>query len=182
MPRVYECRPSYEVNRPQIDFEAAENAQNDWLVIGEVLDGSRPLRDFPDNVVVTVVHGEATQWDCYMVAGTRGLFSQRFVNIVGTDALRGFSLLPVKLNDGFYFLLRCNQPIDCLDRAKSAFDTFRSDPTTIKRITHYGFHEDRLPNDICFCIAELPDLLLTEYVVRRLESAKLKGLRLLKLP
>lgn len=182
MVTVYECRPSYEDDRPQIDFENVMTAENDWLKIGEVLDGQRRSEEFPSNVSVHVDAPHAADWDFFMVPGTRGLCSQRFVDAVGRASFRGLALLPAKLNDTTYYFLRCEEPTNCLDRSNSIFETFRSDPTAIKKITHYAFQIDLLPKDGCFVLLELPDLLLTESVVQRLQEANLKGVKIQKLP
>jgi hypothetical protein len=181
MTKVYECRPSVEDDRPQIDFEDSKNGTNDWLAVGDVIDGTRPITEFP-TVSVQVSHPEATQWDCYMDGGVRGLFSQRFVDAVGKAAFRGVMLLPAKVNGTTYYFLRCDTPIDCLDRSKAVFETFRSDPTAVKRITHYAFRNELLPADACFVLPELPDLLLTESVVQRLRAANLRGVSMQPLP
>ena len=181
MIEVFYCRPSVEDDRPQIEFEAPETGNNDWLTVGEVIEGTRPITEFP-SVSVQVFHPDATQWDCYLDGGVRGLFSQRFADAVGKAAFQGLMLLPGKLNGANYYFLRCDKSIDCLDRSKAVFETFRSDPTAIKRITHYAFRGESLPEDACFVLPELPDLLLTEPVVKRLQAANLKGLSIEPLP
>lgn len=181
MTQVYECRPSYEDERPEIDFEDEVNGQNDWLTVGEVLDGIRPVIDFPI-VSVQVRQPDATQWDCFMVAGTRGLFSQRFIDAVGNASLQGITLHPAKLNGRTYYFLRCEKPVDCLDRYKSVFETFAHDPSRVMDVSHYAFRSESLPADACFVLPELPDLLLTESVVQRLKAANLKGVRVQLLP
>ena len=182
MSHIYNCSHSIEEDRTVIDFENAENLKNDWLRVGDVHDGLRPLEDYPVNVTVSVPHADATLWDCYSVPGTRGLFSERFVQAVGNDAFRGLSLLPARLNEATYFFLRCDQPIDCFDRSMALFETFRCDSTSIKRITHFAFQENLLPADGCFCIPETVALLLTDTVVQRLKTARLKGLHIEKMP
>jgi hypothetical protein len=179
--RIYHCRPSWEESRPQIDFEAADNGGNDWLVVGEVVDGTRPVQDYPQ-VAVRVDHPRANQWDAYMVAGTRGLFSKRFVNLVGRAAFQGLSLLPASLNGEEYYFLRCEAPVDCFDRINAVFETFEHAPDEIMEITHYAFREDCLPVDACFVVPELPYLFATESVVDRIQAAKLKGVMLQPLP
>ena len=182
MVTVYECRPSYEDDRPQIDFDDAATATNDWLQIGQVLDGQRRSEEYPSNVSVHVAQTCATDWDIFMVPGTLGLCSQRFVDAVGKTSFQGLTLLPAKLNGTTYYFLRCEKPIDCLDRSSALFETFRSDPTAIKKITHFAFRGESLPTDACFVLPELPDLLLTESVVQRLRAANLKGVRIQQLP
>ncbi|MBL8820589.1 MAG: hypothetical protein JNL58_31495 [Planctomyces sp.] len=182
MVTVYECRPSFEDDRPQIDFEDAATAANDWLQIGEVLDGERRSEEYPSNVSIHVADRCATDWDMFMVAGTRGLCSQRFVDTVGSASFQGLTLLPAILNGTTYYFLRCEKPIDCLDRSNAAFETFRSDPTAIKKISHYAFRSESLPMDACFVLPELPDLLLTESVVKRIQAANLKGVWIHQLP
>jgi hypothetical protein len=181
MPAVHKCRWSLEEDRPEIDFEDRKNAANDWLMVGEVVDGTRPVSEYP-RVSVHVDHADATRWDCYMDGGTRGLFSQRFVDAVGVSSFLGLTLLPAQLNEATYYFIRCEEATDCLDRAKSVYETFRSDPTAIKRIDHYAFVGESLPDDACFVLPELPDLLITESVAQRLQAAKLRGLRIQPLP
>lgn len=103
---VYECRPSYEDDRPEIDFQHRKNRSNGWLTVAEVTDGDRPVKDYP-TVEVLVAHPEATQWDSYNDSGGRGLFSQKFVDTVGLASFRGLSLLPAKLNGVTYYFLSC---------------------------------------------------------------------------
>ena len=182
MIQVYECRPSHEDDRPQIDFEDSATAFNDWLKIGEVLNGQRPLEEFPLNVNICVSDRCATEWELCMVPGTRGLFSRRFVDNIGTASFQGLTLLSAKLNGTTYYFLRCDEPIDCLDHSKAGFEMFRSDPTAIKKITHYAFRSESVPTDSCFVLPELPDLLVTESAVQRLHAANLKGVRIQKLP
>jgi hypothetical protein len=181
MERVYNCRPSCEDDRPQIDFEDISNEQNDWLTVSDVLEGTLPVTEFPE-VKINVEHPDATLWDCYMDGGARGLFSQRFVDAVGHTAFCGLKLLPATLNGMTYYFLRCENPIDCFDRANASFKTFRSDPESIKEIMHYAFHEDSLPKDACFVLPEVPDLFVTEPVVNRLRAARLRGVRTEQLP
>ena len=182
MTQVYECSHSIEAGRPKIDVRDAGNVRNDWLRVGEVHDGLRPLAHYPANVIVSVRHADATHWDCYSVPGTRGLFSERFIQAAGNDGFRGMSLLPAKLNEATYFFLRCDQRVDCFDLENSEFDTYPDEPEQIMDIPHYAFREDCLPKDCFFCIPEDQNLLLTESMAIRLNAAGLKGIRLLPLP
>jgi hypothetical protein len=181
MTKVYGCRPSVEDDRPQIDFEDPENGKNDWLAVGEVIDGTRPITEFPP-VSVQVSHPEATQWDCYMDGGVRGLFSKRFVDAVGMVAFQGLTLLPARLNGTTYYFLRSEKPVDCFDRSNAVYETFAHDHARIMDVSHYAFRNELLPSDACFVLPELPDLLLTESVVQRLQAANLKGVRTQPLP
>lgn len=181
MTRVYDCRPSNEDDRPQIDFESAVNGKNDWLAVADVIDGTLPISDLP-SVSVQVFHPDATNWDCYMDGGVRGLFSQRFVDAVGMVAFHGLTLLPAKLNGATYYFLRCERPVECFDRCNSVFETFAHAPSRIMDVSHYAFRDDTVPTDACFVLPELPDLLLTESVVERLRAANVKGVRMQPLP
>lgn len=178
---VFKCRWSSEEDRPAIDFEDDDNRKNDWLAVGEVIDGTLPVTEFP-TVSVRVLHPEALDWDCFMVPGTSGLFSQRFVDAVGMASFEGLRLLPAQLNGATYYFLRCETPVDCFDRSKAQFVTFRSNPSAIMRINHFAFRSEALPQDACFCIPETVALLLTDSVAQRLRSAKLKGLCIQPVP
>lgn len=182
MVTVYDCRWSLEDERPEIDFEDEAVRRNDWLTVANVLDGTLPIASFPSMVSVRVRHPQATEWDCYMDGGARGLFSQRFVDVVGKDALRHFSLLPCDLNGKPYFFLRCEQRVDCFNRMSAVFDTYPHDPATIMHIRHYAFFDDRVPEGSLFCIPEVPDLFATEDVVRHIKEGGLKGIRTPPLP
>jgi hypothetical protein len=117
-----------------------------------------------------------------MDGGVRGLFSQRFVDAVGMAAFQGITLLPASLNGTPYYFLRCEKPVDCFDRSNSVFETFAHDHSRIMDVSHYAFRSELLPADACFVLPELPDLLLTESVVQRLQAANLKGVRMQPLP
>lgn len=182
MPVVYDCRSSTEEDRPWIDFEADETRRNNWLRVGEVVDGELPVSSFPLQVSVVVRHPEAVEWDCYFDGGSRGLFSQRFVDAVGLNDLRYFSLLPCTLNGAPYFFLRCERTVDCLDRGNSGFTTFPHNPSKIMHIKHFAFVDGRVPADALFCIPETRRLLATESVVRKIRDAGLKGVRTPELP
>lgn len=179
---VYDCSWSTEEDRPSIDFEADENRKNDWLRVGEVVNGQLPISAFPSQLAVSVRHPEALEWDCYMDGGARGLFSQRFVDSAGPNALQHFSLLPCSLNGHTYFFLRCELKVDCFDRMNSQFETFPHNPLKVMHIKHFVFVDKRVPPDALFCIPETRRLFATESVVRRINDAGLKGVCTPELP
>ncbi len=182
MPNVYYCGPSYEKDRPEIDFDDKVNAANDWLTIGEVIDGTLSEDHYPAKVVVKVNDPRATEWHCYMDGGMGGLFSNRFVECVGSDALERFSPFPAELNGAEYFFLRCHDPLDCLDRQQSTFEVFPHDPSRIMHITHYSFFKDRIPDGALFCIPEVHRLFATDGVVGKSLRGQLKGVLFSELP
>lgn len=175
MVRLFKCSPSAEDDRPQIDFELKTNARNDWLVIGEVLDATRPAEDFPAKVSITVRHPDALLWDAYFDGNGGGLYSHRFSDAVCVKAFVGIETLPVLLNGVRYYFFRRSRPVDCLDQQASRYDVYPFPPHSISIIHHYAFREELVPKDGCFCIPEEPFLLVTESVVHRIESANLKG-------
>ena len=161
MPKVYSCRPSFEDERPMIDFELADNACNDWLTVGKVFDGTLPQDVWPAEVAITIADSAATEWDGYMVAGTSGIYSRRFVDLVG-QGLADFSLLPALLNDEPYFFLRCERRINCLDRHDARFETYPHDSTRIMSISHFAFTRAVPTAPELFGIPETLELLSTE--------------------
>lgn len=178
---VYDCGPSVEDDRPYIDFTKTKNRQNDWLAIGAGVEHRLPAAAIPPLASIVVDHPEATHWDCYRDGGLGGLFSQRFVNAVGAEALRCFVLIPALLNGEIYFFLRCEHPVDCLDHSKSEYKGFPHDPTSIMQIMHHAFFEERIPDGL-FCIPVSKRLLATHAVVRRIKKAGLKGVATPPLP
>lgn len=183
-PWIYSCRPSSERDRPTIDFDLEDNAKIDWLRVGRILSGALPIDQFPSPVRVTVNNPDATtKWDCFKDGGTRGLFSRRFVDVVGREGLRDFSLLRATLNGADYVFLRCDRPTDCLDRQRSRYDTSPHDPVRIMDIEHFAFRDELLAASArFFCIPEIPDLLVTEEIARNILASSLKGVRLEPLP
>ena len=100
----------------------------------------------------------------------------------GAKALADFSLLPATVNGATYFHLRRERSINCLDRERSRFKPFPSDPQRIMHIHHYAF-TSRVPSEArFFCIPESGQLLATNAMVERLSAFKLKGLELEPLP
>lgn len=78
-----------------------------------------------------------------MDEGARGLFSEKFVNAVGSRALQSYVLLLALLNNSPYYFLRCERAVDCLDHVNSVFETFDDDGQLgILSISHYAFHAD----------------------------------------
>lgn len=65
-----------------------------------------------------------------MAAGTKGVFSQRFVDAIGDDFFQGFSLLPSQLNGVGYYCLGCESQNDCFDHANATYEAFRSNPAS----------------------------------------------------
>ncbi|MCC6126744.1 MAG: hypothetical protein IT426_17415 [Pirellulales bacterium] len=182
MAKVYRCGWSLKEDRPKINFELEENRRNDWLAVAEVvMTRELPLESYPA-ISVRVMHPYATDWDCYMMPGASGLFSQRFVDIVGGHALQCFTLLTARLNGEPYYFLYCIRTIDCLDRERSQIEVFPDDTSQIMDITHYAFVEDRLPEGMLFCIPDIPDLFATEAVAARVQKSALRGVRMDLLP
>lgn len=175
---INKCRASYEDDRPWIDFNCPETGENDWLLIGDVLDALQPASLWPAKVVMKSHPRDAIYWDCFMAAGTKGVFSQRFVDVIGEDSLRTFTLLPSQLNYVSYYFLRCESQIDCFDHANASYQTFRCNPARIKSIHRFVFHEHLLPHDACFSIPETKSLLVTEPVAQRIRKAGLRGVLL----
>ncbi len=182
MTHAYSCGPSYEDDRPEIDFDDEFNAANDWLTIGEVIDGTLSEDHYPAKVVIKVNDPRATDWHCYMDGGLGGLFSARFIECVESDALERFSLFPAQLNSAEYFFLRCDDPLDCLDRRQSTFEVFPHDPSRIMHITHYSFVDDRIPDGILFCIPDAHRLFATPAIADKVARAQLKGVLFSELP
>jgi hypothetical protein len=178
MRSVYKCRSSFEDSRPQIDFPLPTNAANDWLLIGDVEQGIEEIDQWPKTIALAVNDERASDWDCFMVPGTRDLYSQRFVHAVGKSALKGFVLLPAQLNRVTYYFLRNCEVVDCFDRQKAVYETFPHDPSRIMRIRQFAFVDNPVPEDACFCIPETRALLLTGPVANRIRDAGLRGIHL----
>jgi hypothetical protein len=178
MVAVYKCRSSFEDNRPQIDFQMPSNSRNDWLMIGNVENGSVDIAQWPRNVALWVNVDQVSDWDCFMVPGTKSLYSQRFVHVVGKRSLERFVMLPVQLNGVTYYFLRNREAVDCFDRQKAVYETFPHDLSRVMRIRQFAFVANFVPQDACFCIPETRALLLTGPVANRIRDAGLRGIHL----
>ncbi len=178
---VYRCHESLEDTRPQIDFASEITSRNDWLLLAAILDGQKPASSWPTDVELSSKSRSATAWDYFRVGGTRGLASERFLDVVGRHTLCGLSVCYAELNDCRYFFFRREWAVDCFDREHAVFDTFPHDASRIMCISQFAFHKTLVPSDACFCIPESKELLLTEPVARRIRDADLRGVALEKI-
>lgn len=178
---AYECSSSFEDDRPTINFELAANARNDWLTAGKVIDGTLPRDAWPSDLSITVEDPQATQWDSFMNPGSGDVYSQRFVEAVGSG-LADFSLLPCTLNGVPYVFLRCERPINCFDRQASRFKTYSADSPRILRIFHFAFTSALPEGAVLFRIPETLQLLATEAMAQKIATSGLRGVHLEPLP
>jgi len=118
-----------------------------------------------------------------MDEGARGLFSEKFVNAVGSRALQSYVLLLALLNNSPYYFLRCERAVDCLDHVNSVFETFDDDGKLgILSISHYAFHADHVWEESFFACQKPLCFFPTERMVRQLSFSNLKGLQVRCLP
>jgi len=178
---VYRCHESLEDTRPQIDFASEITSRNDWLLLAAILDGKKPARLWPTDVMLSSKSRTATAWDYFRVGGTKGLVSQRFLDLLGRERLYGLSPCIAKMNGCQYYFFRREWAVDCFDREHADFETFPHDASRIMCISRFAFHNTLVPSDACFCIPESKELLLTEPVARRIRNAGLSGVALEKI-
>ena len=180
MRQLYHCLPSFEEERPEIDFENPENAANDWLTIGKAWTGLLSRDEWPSDVVINVDHPDATMWDGYSVGGAGGAYSLRFMEAV-RGGLDDFALLPASLNGERYYFLKCERRINCFDRQSARFETYPGS-SKIMAISHFAFNDHVPIGPTLFGIPETLRLLATEPMVRRMRSRNLKGVLTEPLP
>ncbi len=176
---IFQCRASSQEDRPAINFGHPVNMQNDWLLIGSILDGDHNMSEYP-YVEIFVADEDATEWDIYH-SGGRLLFSSKFVDTVGEASFYGLVPLPAYLNGAEYWYLRCERTIDCIDREKSEFETYSPDSDRINFIFKAVFLESRIGEDMCFTLPDRTNFLyMTEPVAIRLTKANIKGMKLIR--
>jgi hypothetical protein len=156
-------KPSFEEERPVIEFDASVNRGIDWGLLDAVLQGERPLTDYQE-IGVVVSSSSATSWSFYSVPGTLGLMSTKLVEKIGSAAFNLFHLLPAKLNDAEYFFLKPSKTLSCLDLAKSEVVYFRNNPTRIKAIKRYAFKKQMISDSLLFSIPDIPGLFATPFI------------------
>lgn len=175
MVRVYEVRPTSEDYRPVIVFHDSRNAENDWLLAEEVLEGVRDELEYPE-IAIHVEHRDAVTWHGYVDGGMGGLYSEAFVRFLGSDALSDFQLLPASLNGArYYFLKRVNWR-DCFDLVNSKYEYFRSNREKIRSISEPVFVEEGVPRDRLFVVPQMRGILLaSEEMVERILKGGYRG-------
>ena len=170
--RVYVVGPSFEDWRPMLSYD---DQRIDWLRIGDVLRGDRPVEDY-EFVSMVVDHPEASEWDFYMCGGSMGLLSGKAAQFLKPCAAQCFDLLEASLNDAPFFFLRIREYLDCLDRGKSEIVPYRHDSRRIKQIRRYSFFKDRIPDPSLFVIPEgFFGPFGTDGVVRIIRNENLRG-------
>lgn len=175
MVRVYEVRPTSEDYRPVIVFHDPRNAENDWLLAEEVLEGTRDELEYPE-IVIHVEHPEATKWHGYVDGGMGGLYSEAFVRFLGSEALSDFQLLPASLNGSRYYFLKRVNWLECLDLVNSKYEYFRSNREKIRSISEAVFVEEGVPRDRLFVVPQMREILLaSEEMVERILKGGYRG-------
>ena len=176
---IFHCRSSSEKDRPEINFSHPVNKQNDWLLIGDILNGDIDTSEYP-YVEIFVEDDDATDWDVYF-SGGRLLFSSKFVETVGEKSFYGLLPLPAYLNGAEYWYLRCEQPLDCIDLERSRYTTFPTNPRKILTLYEAVFKESEIPRDTCFTLPDRKNYLyMTESVADQLVAAGIKGMKLIR--
>ena len=180
MKAVFACGASFEDNRPDIDFERPPNNENDWLTIGNVFSRTLPRQAWPRKVEIDVDDPFATDWDAYMVAGAGAAYSRRFL-AVARHGLKNFTLLHATLNGEPYAFLRCERPIDCLNREASEFTTYPRS-SKILLYAHFAFNSSLPEGEQFFCIPDNLELLATKEMALCIRRSNLKGVVMTPLP
>ncbi len=162
---------------PTIDADSPQTEKTySWWNIGEIVLGEIPVEQYqPLRLATTGAH--AGKWDVFGVPLTFGLFSQAAIDAIGKYMTGYFDLLPAFVDDRKFYLPRLVKQLDCLDRAKSTIEPFRSNPQSIMLIIKYAFFKDRIPDPAVFAIPERRySMYATDSVKNAAEAAKLQGL------
>lgn len=179
-PVIFELRSSLEDDRPEINLAASSKVNDNGAALEEPYCANGPLTVVSDDA-------EALNWDCYACSGISELLSARAIEALRRDSFRNHELLPATLNRAPYFLPRCIAPIDCLDRTRSVWRPFPSNPQRAMSIDRYSFVMDRIVDPLVFSIPERLSnesfcaLFVTQSIKRAVESAGLRGFRFIKL-
>ncbi len=175
MVRVYEVRPTSEDYRPVIVFHDSRNAENDWLLAEEVLEGVRDELEYPE-IAIHVEHRDAVTWHGYVDGGMGGLYSEAFVRFLGSDVLSDFQLLPANLNGARYYFLKRMNWLECFDLVNSKYKYFRSNREKIRSISEAVFVEEGVPRDRLFAVPQMREVLLaSEEMVERILKGGYRG-------
>ncbi|HEV7278909.1 MAG TPA: DUF1629 domain-containing protein [Pirellulaceae bacterium] len=174
--RVYRILPNARAqNGPFLDFRIAKNVK-DWNKLLPILNGERSARNYRIEEFV-VKRKDACDWHYYLLSGSCGLISERLAEILGDAVKVCFELLPAKINDCSYRLLRHVATIDCLDAEASDALFAEDEPGKIMEIYRHAIRKDMLPDPCFFVMPQLPHFVYaTQSVKRDVEAAKLKGL------
>jgi hypothetical protein len=115
------------------------------------------------------------EWDFYNCS-TFGAFSPRAMEVLKPFFGERFIQLPARLEGLFYFCLRCESRINCLDKEASEIIYYEIDPTEVMLITKYVFHRELLTDPSIFAIPEsLFSLYCTDAIPEIVRNAGLKG-------
>jgi hypothetical protein len=83
---VFCMRPPDGERTPAAAFVRADHSDVPWGLIGAVLRGEAPVSEYRP-VFFTVRAKGVENWHYYPVAGTFGLYSQAFINLIGSYML-----------------------------------------------------------------------------------------------
>jgi hypothetical protein len=188
---IYRVDGLVERGRPVIDFTHPIHWTLDWSPLNDVLDGKRKVKDYsPLELYVfppvpeswsNTTDPSATQWDCYAVAGTFGLFSYRAIQLIGLTCFRHFEFIPARLNDVDYRFLRCKRTVNCWDASRAEVSLWGETRDHIIEAKKHAFDKSKLNDPVLFCVPELyGSLFATEGIRQKVLEHALKGFRFVK--
>ncbi|MFN7139667.1 MAG: imm11 family protein [Limisphaerales bacterium] len=160
---------------PSIDFSIPANRNYNWLELGEMLDGQKPIDlSFTSSINITVTN-KSKRFDCLSFNGRLLISSaakQVFEGLQQSE-IRYASLF---VNSLPYYLMIVDRVIDCLDRDRSEIKSFPGDPTKIMAIKRYVLRKEAFGHFEIFRIPEHPTrVFVTESVKERIEASSLAG-------
>lgn len=176
---VFIIGSSLEEERPEINFEIAENSSCvDWLRTSQILDGKLDVSEYETPRLI-VHEPDATNWDFFRCSGTFGIMSKRAVAVLGPFGTGCFDFLPALINEQPYCLLRQVGSMDVLDREHTVGKMFPHDPTRFMRITRFAFRKPEISDP---CIFVVPDtgyrIFGTDSIEGVIRSNNFRGFRL----
>lgn len=166
--------------------------KNIYAFIGDVncIDHEFDLSDFDDdweellanetlNIELATTRPEEFK-DFHSLAGSLGVVSDRLASLLLAWGGPRLKLRSVLVDGAKFQILLQGEPVDVLDRARSKYSMFKSDPTTIKQIDTFVFHSEILPRaPFIFTIPESPStMFVTEEAAIILVEQKFTGIDL----
>lgn len=168
----------------QHDFSIDTDERPEWVgvpprqYLDDFLSLGRPVEEYTPRVY-KCSSLDVRILDFIPSEGTRGLFSQRFVDTIRSYIRPCFTLLPATLNGAPFYFLRREDSLDCLDAAQSTVRYFDDEKRTkIMSIKRFSFNTETLHCPLVFGLpGYLGFVFWTKPIVDICVKARLNGIR-----
>ena len=149
--------------QPQTDYNETNiwgklNANVDWSIFRKTVEGELRFEDYAP-IQFKMRTNKILKHDLIRGAGSVQILSQKALEVIGLEALLGFKIFPVFINNAPYFALYALEKTDCLDLKNCEYTELNIGDDGFYEIAKHAFHLDKIKESSLFFMPKLNDFL-----------------------